>query len=876
MTADDRFVAGRRRALILANGQFRHGDLQNLESPPQDAEIAKRVLSDPDLGRFTDVQAHHDLDVGTARRVIFNFFTKSAKADDFLLFYFSTHGRVHGRSDRLYLCTIDTDPDGLLPTTVPAEYIREAVEESPARQIVVVLDCCHAGGFEGELRQRQNDTRIIILTAGRNELAHEGDRSPGDVRPSAFAGAFFEGLESGEADADDNGWITVREAFEYAKGTLSQQGQPQSPVMRGGFTSDLYLAKAPITADSLPPEIATLVRHRWPMARLLAVDELGRWISAEEQVRRATAEEALDRLRRDSDSRVANAAGQFLAGRRARGELGASPSATAELPAEPHWYRRTIFYELRVRSFYDGNHDGAGDFAGLIERLDYLQWLGVGTLLLTPIYDSPLEDDGYDISDFTSIHRELGTLAEFTDFLAAAHRRGIRVVLDLVLNHTSWRHRWFEASRRDRDGEYGDFYVWRDDDEPSSAAAPPTDEHWSFDRVRGQYYWHRFEACEPDLNFDSPAVQKEMLSALRHWLDLGVDGFRLVTAPYLYERVGTDGEGLAETHDYLHRMRADIDHEYPDKLLLGWADRWPADAAGYFGTAERPECGVVLYTSLMPRIFLGMRQESHYPISEILAETAAIRADCQWGVFLRNADELALETVDDDQRRYLVNAYAPTERMRTPTGIRRRLAPLLDGDRSQLELCMALLLSLPGAPVLYYGDEIGMGENLALAGTAAIRTPMQWSADRGAGFSTAAPDDLATPLVVNPSYAYPVVNVEAQRQPGARSLLKTVQSLIRTRRRSEALTIGDFYAVESGNQAVLAYLRRGPDGEAVLCVANFSQFPQAAVLDLDGYAGRQPIELTGRTKFAPIGTDPYPITPAGHGFLWFDLSLEST
>jgi maltose alpha-D-glucosyltransferase/alpha-amylase len=281
---------------------------------------------------------------------------------------------------------------------------------------------------------------------------------------------------------------------------------------------------------------------------------------------------------------------------------------------------------------------------------------------------------------------------------------------------------------------------------------------------------------------------------------------------------------------------------------------------------------VVLYTSLMPRIFLGMRQESHYPISEVLAETAAIRPDCQWGIFLRNADELPLETVDADQRQYLVNAYAPTERMRTPTGIRRRLAPLLDGDRGRLELCMALLLSLPGAPVLYYGDEIGMGENLSLIGTAAIRTPMQWSADRGAGFSTAAPDDIATALVVNPSYAYPVVNVEAQRQPGAPSLLKTVQSLIRTRRRSEAMTVGDFHAVESGNPAVLAYLRRGPDGEAVLCVANFSQFPQAAALDLRGYAGRQPIELTGRTKFAAIGAEPYPITPAGHGFLWFDLS----
>ncbi|WP_420843199.1 alpha-amylase family glycosyl hydrolase [Cryptosporangium phraense] len=571
-------------------------------------------------------------------------------------------------------------------------------------------------------------------------------------------------------------------------------------------------------------------------------------------------------MRNDPDQRVSHAAGQRLAGRHASEPGATAGPAAAELPPDPDWHRRTIFYEIRVRSFADGNGDGIGDFAGLTERLDYLQWLGVGTLVLTPIYDSPLEDDGHDTSDFHRVHPDLGTLDEFLDFVTAAHRRGIRVMLDLVLNHTSRQHRWFQESRRDPTGRYGDFYVWQEASEPSADG----DDHWTLDRVRGQYYWHRFGVCEPDLNFDSDDVQQAMIDVLRYWLDRGVDGFRLVTAPYLYERVGVGGEGLDETHTYLHRLRREVDEHYTGRLLLGWADRWPSGASEYFGSAERPECGVVLYTSLMPRIFLGMRQETHYPVSEVLSETTRIRDDCQWASFLRNGDELSLENVGENDRAYLRNMYAPSPRMLTDSGIRRRLAPLLDGDRSQLELCMALLLSLPGSPVLYYGDEIGMGENLALPDCAAIRTPMQWTADRGAGFSTAEPDNLASPLVVSPAYAPAVVNVESQRVE-RRSVLKTVRGLVQTRRKSEALTIGAFEPVASHNAAVLAYLRRTRTS-AVLCLANFSQYAQAAALSLEEFAGRQPIEMSGHTRFALIGADEYPVTLSGHGFFWFDLA----
>jgi len=545
------------------------------------------------------------------------------------------------------------------------------------------------------------------------------------------------------------------------------------------------------------------------------------------------------------------------------------------LKVDRTWFQRAVFYEVLVRAFADSNGDGSGDLRGLIGQLDYLKWLGVDCLWLPPFYDSPLRDGGYDIRDFYKVLSDFGTVEDFVALLDEAHKRGIRVITDLVMNHTSDSHVWFQESRNDPTGPYGDFYVWSDTDDRYTDArvifVDTEESNWTFDPVRRQFYWHRFFAHQPDLNYANPAVQREMMDVLRFWLNLGIDGFRLDAVPYLFEEEGSNCENLPETHEFLRHCRKIIDDEYPGRVLLAEANQWPADVVAYFGDPQTggDECHMAFHFPLMPRIFMAVRRESRFPISEILAHTPAIPENCQWGIFLRNHDELTLEMVTDEERDYMYTEYAKDPRMRANVGIRRRLAPLLENDRNQIELFTALLLSLPGSPVLYYGDEIGMGDNIWLGDRDGVRTPMQWTPDRNAGFSTANPGRLYLPAIQDPIYGYQSVNVEAQRDNSA-SLLSWTRTMLSVRKRHEAFAVGTFRELGGSNPSVLAFLRQHGD-DVVLCVNNLSRFPQPIELNLQQWAGYTPIELTGHVTFPRVGHLPYLLTLPGHGFYWFQL-----
>jgi maltose alpha-D-glucosyltransferase/alpha-amylase len=538
---------------------------------------------------------------------------------------------------------------------------------------------------------------------------------------------------------------------------------------------------------------------------------------------------------------------------------------------DPLWFKTAVFYEIHIRGFFDGNDDGSGDFRGLIEKLDYLQWLGVDCIWLLPMYPSPIKDGGYDISDFFAIHPDYGTVEDFRTFVEQAHQRGMRVIADLVMNHTSADHPWFQESRTDATGQKRDWYVWSDADDRWREARiiflDTEPSNWTWDPVRGQYYWHRFFSHQPDLNYDNPEVQEAMLNVVRFWLDLGIDGFRLDAIPYLYERDGTNGENLPETHAYLKRVRAEVDANYPDRVLLAEANQWPDDVVEYFGDGD--ECHMAFHFPVMPRMFMAVRREDATPMVEILGRTPQIPPNAQWGLFLRNHDELTLEMVTDEERDYMYAEYAKDPRMKLNLGIRRRLAPLLDNGRDEIELMHAILFSLPGSPVLYYGDEIGMGDNVFLGDRDGVRTPMQWTGDRNAGFSRADWAQLYLPPLMDPVYGFQAVNVEAQLRIST-SMLRWLHRLIALRKEHPVFGLGDYEPLEYDNYRIFAHVRRYAD-DVVVCVHNLARSAQAVQLDLSRWEGLVPEEMLGRTKFPAIGKLPYLLTFGPRGWFWFRL-----
>ncbi len=544
------------------------------------------------------------------------------------------------------------------------------------------------------------------------------------------------------------------------------------------------------------------------------------------------------------------------------------------IPNDPFWYKDAIFYEVFVRAFADGNGDGCGDLPGLTGKLDYLQYLGVDCLWLLPIYPSPLRDDGYDVADFYRIHADYGDMDDLRTLVAEAHRRGLRVIMDLIPNHTSDQHPWFQASRNPSHPEhhkYRDWYVWSETDQKYREARiifldyEPS--NWTWDPLRGAYYWHRFFHHQPDLNYDNPEVQQEMLNIVRFWLEQGIDGFRVDATPYLYEREGTNCENLPETHAYLKRLRAFVEEIAPGTLLLSEANQWPEDVRPYLG--EGDEFHMNFHFPLMPRIYLALARADRTPILEILARTPPIPESCQWATFLRCHDELTLEMVTEEERQFLWDFYAPEPRMRLNLGIRRRLAPLLENHRGRLELAHSLLFTLPGSPVLYYGDEIGMGDNIWLEDRDGVRTPMQWTAGPNAGFSSADPTALYAPVIDDEVYGYQRVNVEAQQaDPG--SLLNRIRQMIRIRKAQRALSRGDCRFLTPENRAILAYLR-SCGSETVLVANNLSARPQVADLDLEAWTGRRPDDLVGAGRFPPITSPLHRLELEGYGYRWLKL-----
>lgn len=536
------------------------------------------------------------------------------------------------------------------------------------------------------------------------------------------------------------------------------------------------------------------------------------------------------------------------------------------------WYKDAVIYEVHVRAFLDSNGDGIGDFPGLTSKLDYLQSLGINALWLLPFYPSPLRDDGYDIADYENIHPSYGTLQDFDRFVEEAHARGIRVITELVINHTSDQHPWFQAARRAPAGSpERDFYVWSETNQKYQGVriifTDTETSNWSWDDTAKAYYWHRFFHHQPDLNFDNPRVFEAVVKTMRFWLDRGVDGLRLDAVPYLIEREGTICENLDETHAILKRLRTAMDERYPDRMLIAEANQWPADVRPYFGDGD--ECHMAFHFPLMPRMFMAIRQEDRHPITEILRQTPDIPENCQWGLFLRNHDELTLEMVTDEERDYMYQSYAADPRMRINVGIRRRLAPLVENSRRRVELLTSLLFSLPGTPVIYYGDEIGMGDNIYLGDRNGVRTPMQWTGDRNAGFSRTDPARLFAPMIMDPVYGYQAINVEAQ-ESSAFSLLNWMKRLIALRKQFQVFGRGSLQFLSAANRKILAYVRSHGD-EQILCVANLSRSTQPVELDLKAYAGLLPIEMLGLTEFPRIGELPYFLTLPAYNFYWFRL-----
>ena len=565
-----------------------------------------------------------------------------------------------------------------------------------------------------------------------------------------------------------------------------------------------------------------------------------------------------------------------------------APIQLPGLALDPQWFRRSVFYEVMVRSFVDSNGDGSGDLSGLVSKLDYLQWLGVDALWLPPFYMSPLRDGGYDVSDFRSILPEFGTVEEFKDLVTKAHERNMRVIIDFPLNHTSDAHEWFQQSRQFPDGPYGDFYVWSDSNEryPDIRIifVDTEDSNWAFDSERRQFYFHRFFSHQPDLNFENPAVHEAIFDIIRFWFEMGVDGFRLDAIPYLYESDEGNGEGEPATHEFVKKLRAMVDREYPGRILLAEANQWPREVAAFFGSEEEPECHMAFDFPVMPRIFYSLRSQQSSELVRMLSETTDIPPNAGWGVFLRNHDELTLEMVSEEYRQAMYGWYAYDPRMRSNIGIRRRLAPLLDNSRAELELAHAILFSLPGSPFLYYGDEIGMGDNIWLPDRDSSRTPMQWTPDRNAGFSTADPGKLYLPVVQSLVYNYTLVNVESQLAQ-SRSLLHWIRNVIHVRKAHPVFGLGSMRVLQTNHESVLAFVRSyegsgthwGDQPEDVLCVFSFAHNPVAVTLEAPEFAGSTLYDLFGGGQFPTVAEDGrFSLTLGTQSFYWLHVEPSQT
>ncbi len=561
-----------------------------------------------------------------------------------------------------------------------------------------------------------------------------------------------------------------------------------------------------------------------------------------------------------------------------------APITLPGLALDPQWHRRSVFYEVMVRSFMDSNGDGIGDLAGLISKLDYLQWLGVDALWLPPFFQSPLRDGGYDVADYTAVLPEFGTVEQFRELVTKAHERNMRIVIDLVINHTSDQHPWFQASREDPEGPYGDYYVWSDTDEKYENVriifVDTEESNWAFDPVRRQFYWHRFFSHQPDLNFENPKVHDEIFDVVRFWADLGVDGFRLDAIPYLYESDGGSGESEPPTHHFIAKLRTMMDREYPGRVLIAEANQWPSEVAEFFGTDEQPECHMAFDFPVMPRIFYALRSQQATELQRQLSEEVAAPEGSAWGVFLRNHDELTLEMVSEEYRQAMYGWYAYDPRMRANIGIRRRLAPLLDNSRAELELAHALLFSLPGSPFLYYGDEIGMGDNIWLPDRDSSRTPMQWTPDRNAGFSHADPGKLYLPVVQSLVYHYNQINVESQLAQ-SRSLLHWIRNVIHVRKAHPTFGLGTMRVLETDNESVLAFVREyagtgthlGDAPERILCVFSFAHNPVSARITAPGLEGAELSDLFGGAPFPGVGADgSVTLTMGTQSFYWLHVS----
>jgi len=557
-----------------------------------------------------------------------------------------------------------------------------------------------------------------------------------------------------------------------------------------------------------------------------------------------------------------------------------APITLPGLTRDPQWHRRSVFYEVMVRSFMDSNGDGTGDLGGLIQKLDYLQWLGIDALWLPPFFQSPLRDGGYDVSDYTSVLPEFGTIEEFRELVTKAHERNMRIVIDLVINHTSDQHPWFQASREDPEGPYGDYYVWSDTDEKYEDVriifVDTEESNWAFDPIRRQFYWHRFFSHQPDLNFENPKVHDEIFDVVRFWADLGVDGFRLDAIPYLYETDGGSGESEPETHRFVAKLREMVDREYPGRVLIAEANQWPSEVAAFFGTDDEPECHMAFDFPVMPRIFYALRSQQATELQRQMAEETPAPEGSAWGVFLRNHDELTLEMVSEEYRQAMYGWYAYDPRMRANIGIRRRLAPLLDNARAELELAHALLFSLPGSPFLYYGDEIGMGDNIWLPDRDSSRTPMQWTPDRNAGFSHADPGKLYLPVVQSLVYHYNQINVESQLAQ-SRSLLHWIRNVIHVRKAHPTFGLGTMRVLETDNESVLAFVREyrgtgthlGDAAERILCVFSFAHNPVSATITAPGLEGGQLRDLFGGAPFPAVNEDgTLTLTLGTQSFYW--------